>query len=893
MIGDFSLRSGNIDILPDDVRRVSSQRFAQDKSDTGIVPENDLDLIDYTDFGDLTKMLHARGTQFSSEFGCDTAALAARLEKMIPARNRVCHSRPLDEDDLPNFLDLAKDFLQDFKRLPWRELTRVQDTRRSDPSYVLRLEIPSFWRAGTDTIHHNLPLPDFDETSFLGRVSERSDVRKHLLGPHPVISIVGEGGVGKSALAIRCCYEILDMPDAPKYDAVVFVSLKTRTLTSAGTREIRDSITSTLGVVQSAADALGTTASAEASVDALANELLEYMEQFKVLLVIDNFETLASNSLRPLLSAVPVGSKVLITSRVGLGELEIRYKLDPLDEKTAIGLARRFSKCLNLELLSKASEARLGKYCTLLYKNPLLIKWFVQSVSSGADPDRLVTKGNQAFNDALRYCFENLYSRLADEEKNILHVLAAARRSLTLTELLFLLQQIGTQDDSTVQAALSTLHNSSMLKRMASDPRSSDAASQITLTDVSAEYLARFAPPERKFFDKVQLALKRLREMVELSAVQQAVYAYELMAIRTSTRDQRIAATLLRQAVDHLRTNDLDSARHKVNDAKSLLPGYAESYRIASIIETRAGDLYKAADEIETAIQYDPKSAVAHYQYAVFLLHEMEDSSQALIQIDFALSLDPKEETLETLRALALMRVGQCKESAKIYERLLDNLEVRPRKWRITTRDQASECYRRWAEQNVTMNDMGLAKEHLDRACHILEEAIGANEFDSRMGNLYTNIIEDAIGIAIQEKNADYAVSTLERLSEVNQAVSCAPFRRLTHDYFVRVFGEESQAVARAKQLSSRINWAVPRDTVAASHETLNSQQGKIKAMPVGMPYGFITDDHGNDWFFHKSTVLGINVWRTLHNGIAVVFKGFIEPDGKRRATHVELSKTS
>jgi LuxR family glucitol operon transcriptional activator len=426
---------------------------------------------------------------------------------------------------------------------------------------------------------------------------------------------------------------------------------------------------------------------------------------------------------------------------------------------------------------------------------------------------------------------------------------------------------------------------------MAPDPKSSDAASQITLTDVSAEYLARFAPPEKKFFEKVQLALKRLREMVELSAVQQAVYAYDLMAIRTSTRDQRIAATFLKQAADFLRTNDLDSARQKVNEARNLLPGYAESYRIASILETRAGDLYKAADEIETAIQYDPKSAVAHYQYALFLLHEMEDSQQALAQIDLALSLDPKEETLETLRALALMRVGRCKESADIYERLLDNLEVRPRKWRITTRDQASECYRRLAEQNATMHDTELAKEHLNRACHILEEALGANEFDSRMGNLYTNIIEDAIGVGIQVKDSSYAASFLTRLSEVNQAFTCAPFRRLTYDHFVRVFGEDSQASVRAQQLSGRVIWATPRDTAAASFDPPGVQHGKIKAMPVGMPYGFITDEKGSDWFFHKSSVSDINVWRALRNGTGVVFEGLIEPDGKRRATHVEVSK--
>lgn len=57
-----------------------------------------------------------------------------------------------------------------------------------------------------------------------------------------MISIVGEGGVGKSALAIQCCYEILDMPETSKYDAIVWVSLKTKTLTASGIQDIRESI---------------------------------------------------------------------------------------------------------------------------------------------------------------------------------------------------------------------------------------------------------------------------------------------------------------------------------------------------------------------------------------------------------------------------------------------------------------------------------------------------------------------------------------------------------------------------------------------------------------------------------------------------------------------------
>jgi LuxR family glucitol operon transcriptional activator len=277
IIGSAALSSGNIDILPDDVRQVASQRYAQDnKQRPDASPENDLDLLEYTDFADLAKMLRRYCRELHDETGYEIEGLAREIDNMVQPRNRVCHSRPLEEDDLPNFLDLAGLLLRNYKKLPWIELKRVQDKQKQDPSYTLRLEIPSFWRVGTERTHHNLPLPDFDETSFLGRVIERREVRKHLLGAHPVISIVGEGGVGKSTLAIQCCYELLDTPDDPKYDAIVWVSLKTKTLTASGIQDIRDSITNTLGVVQTAAEELGNQINVEAGLESVTQELLEY-----------------------------------------------------------------------------------------------------------------------------------------------------------------------------------------------------------------------------------------------------------------------------------------------------------------------------------------------------------------------------------------------------------------------------------------------------------------------------------------------------------------------------------------------------------------------------------------------------------------------------------------
>ena len=302
---------GLSDILPNDIRESATRRWHVDHSSSVQAhPENDFELIDYTDIFDLSKLLH-RMAKAEPETTSTIKAVSAGLERVVPVRNRVCHTRPLEPEDLPSCVDLA-DQLAVVDGVEFTELKRTRTLLEKDPSYVLGLPIPAFWAADKASIHHNLPLPEFDDTGFLGRRKDRQELHKLLRSHYPVVTVVGEGGVGKTALALRCLYDLLD-DDEPPYDAIVWSSLKMTALTESGVVQLSNDVATTLNLLGSVADSLGTPSSGDLNAEELFDEIGQYLTEFRVLVAIDNLETLASASLRNLLLRIPQRRRLSVT----------------------------------------------------------------------------------------------------------------------------------------------------------------------------------------------------------------------------------------------------------------------------------------------------------------------------------------------------------------------------------------------------------------------------------------------------------------------------------------------------------------------------------------------------------------------------------------------------
>jgi len=354
-------------------------------------------LTPYLDFQDSYDVVMRLKDHIPSDLLDGLKNLGGAIREIVSVRNRVAHNRPLEIDDLPRVVDLARD-IQAVDGAEWTSTRTVRRELEVDPAYVFQTAV-NLVSDPDSAVTNNLPTPDFDETSLLGRREERRQVMRALLGAWPVVSILGDGGIGKTALALQVCYDLVQMNDCP-FDAVVWVTAKNAQLTSNEIVRIENAVEDSLGLFASASSAVGGTGGHETAVD----ELLDMLGAFPTLLVLDNVETVLDDSFPELLRNIPRDSKVLITSRIGV-KTENPFHLSGLSVDDSKKLMRIIARVRGFDLAALATDEDLAVWATRMNCHPAYIKWFMSGLQAGQEPERLLNENGLV----LDFCMSNVF----------------------------------------------------------------------------------------------------------------------------------------------------------------------------------------------------------------------------------------------------------------------------------------------------------------------------------------------------------------------------------------------------------------------------------------------------------------------------------------------------
>ena len=281
---------------------------------------------------------------------------------------------------------------------------------------------------------HNLPA---QPTSFIGRETELAQIKQLLMAESGcrLLTLVGPGGIGKTRLALAAAGQML----AVFPEGVYFVSLA--------------SVSEVEFIVSTIAQALGFTFSGNADPK---NQLLNYLYEKKLLLVVDNFEHLLNGAalLADILNTAPHVT-LLVTSRERLNlqeewsyevwgmafpqpnQLEPGVTLTKLEQYSAVQLFIQRARQVKAGFSPTTDDIpALRRICELVDGMPLALElaapWLrlmtCREIAAEIQRsiDFLVTSMHNVSerHRSLRAVFEQTWARLRPEERAVLSKLS-------------------------------------------------------------------------------------------------------------------------------------------------------------------------------------------------------------------------------------------------------------------------------------------------------------------------------------------------------------------------------------------------------------------------------------------------------------------------------------
>ena len=313
-----------------------------------------------------------------------------------------------------------------------------------------------------------------------------------------------------------------------------------------------------------------------------------------VLLVVDNLETIRDAKVREYLKDCPPPSKVLITSRIGLGEVERRVSIKELKIVDAVTLLRTVAREKGARDLMSLPDAQLKEYVNRMARYPLAIKWVVGQVALGQDINVALGGLTSSTGDVARFCFEHIFEQLLSlHATTVMLALAAVDHAVTRGVLAHLADMpVDELDDALRDLSLASLIVTTQEKR-----QDGSLETQYELLSLTRDYVYGRLRRDTALHVAMRQRAQSVEELsTEVSAARRG-FGSVLTTMAAVTAEEKIAAMWATTAFQKAQGGDYDGAVTSFQRAADIAPNFAPVLRSWAQVEAFEG-FYERADEL-------------------------------------------------------------------------------------------------------------------------------------------------------------------------------------------------------------------------------------------------------------------------------------------------------
>lgn len=728
------------------------------------------ELIEHTDYPDIFDIVRYRKQLNVFLPTISTDDIEYYNQKFYSLRNQIAHKpytftlRSLDE------LIESAGWLVEVLGPSGNNLASVVTGIKETPELYAQ-EIPedfilSIQPSNQYRLPNNLPPMDYEyDGGFVGRRNERQSIKKKLLNKRifPILTISGAGGVGKTALAHHLCDEILRSVDGV-FDGVVWISAKKDRLTVSGIEDIEPMAQSFAEVLDAILETFGFDDYLDQPVsdkENLVTDIVFNTSENGVLLVIDNLETiLHDKELVEFVKEIPLPNKVLITSRLGLGEIEKREPLKEMAANDAIELFRRIAIEKSVRKLAQLPNDTIQVYVERMSAYPLVIKWVVGQAAVNKDIDRLVQTINSTESDISKFCFEYIFEQmLSENSKKVLFCLASSEEDLTQAALMHVLDlNIQEFEDVMLELELASL----VVPDQRKDPEEQRVITRYGILPLTKAYLISKGGESRR---EIREKLQSIQNLIEDSQRARRMYELSLEYYGADTESEKIASKHITTAFTRHQAGDYLGSLDALKRAEEIAPAFSTIFRTRAVIESANENFEGAIDMFEKAIRLRPNDPITWFHWGRL--------EKTLINYDGARAKLRKALELVNHKASVLIELGNVEtrdsnfiQAIEYYQNAIDLLNDDESS--ITDRDliiahtALAQTYSRWSEMYERDDQLDLSIEKALLGLETMHEATRYGSSDTKTIETETKCLILLGKLYRKAKDMEQAIKYLE-----------------------------------------------------------------------------------------------------------------------------------